>query len=230
MPPPERRFSEAEVAAILERATAHDEAGRAPVPEGRGLTLAQIQDIGRQVGVAPEVIAESAYLLDDRGGGATRGFLGLPLRVERVVPLPRRITDDEWERIVVDLREIFDARGRVRQDGSLRQWTNGNLQVLLEPTATGQRLRLRTFKGNAPGMVVGGLAAAGAGGAGLLGAVMGGATSDVGMMAALSLAAVAGAGMVGTALVGLFPWARRRREQMAEVAARVAALAERAGS
>lgn len=227
MPPPERRFSEAEVAAILERATTHDDVGRQPGAASGGLTLAQIQDIGREVGIAPGVIAESAYLLDERGAQATRRFPGLPLRVERVVPLPRRISDDEWERLVVDLREIFDARGRVRQEGSLRQWTNGNLQVLLEPTEGGQRIRLRTFKGTAPGYLAGGLALAGAGSAGLLAAVLGGATGDAGMLAALSFAAAAGAATIGATVLRLFPWARRRREQMAEVAARIAALDHR---
>src|SRR5688572_7256765 len=115
MPPPERRFDQSEVAAILERATMRDEPGRQRVATSDGLTLAQLQDIGREVGIAPDAIAESAYMLDAGGPRATRGFLGLPLRVERVVPLPRRLTDEEWERLVVDLREIFDARGRVRE-------------------------------------------------------------------------------------------------------------------
>src|SRR5258705_12577768 len=39
--------------------------------------------------------------------------------------------------------------GRTRSEGSLRQWTNGNLQVLLEPTETGHRLRFGTVHGGA---------------------------------------------------------------------------------
>ncbi len=66
-------------------------------------------------------------------------------------------SDEEWERLVVDLRETFDARGIVRHDGALKQWTNGNLQVLLEPDEKGHRVRLRTTKGDARGMMVGGL-------------------------------------------------------------------------
>ena len=80
----------------------------------------------------------------------TRKLLGLPLGVAQTVEFDRKLTDQEWERIVADLRETFEAPGVVRQQGSLRQWTNGNLQALLEPTATGQRLRMRTVKGNAP--------------------------------------------------------------------------------
>ncbi len=88
----------------------------------------------------------------DRAGSPTgRRVLGLPLGVGRTVELGRKLTDEEWDHLVVDLRETFDARGQVRQDGSLRQWTNGNLQALLEPTPTGDRLRLRTMNGNARG-------------------------------------------------------------------------------
>jgi hypothetical protein len=52
----------------------------------------------------------------------------------------------EERNIVVTLRETFEARGRLQRDGSFRQWTNGNLQALLEPSATGHRLRLSTRK------------------------------------------------------------------------------------
>src|SRR6185369_2512687 len=65
--------------------------------------------------------------------------------------------EDEWDRLVVDLRETFDARGTIRSDGSLKQWTNGNLQALLEPTATGHRLRLRTVMGAARAQLTAGL-------------------------------------------------------------------------
>ena len=159
MSTPERRFDEDEVAAIFERATAREAAGgRQLVPSGnRGLTLGPLQDIGRDVGLAPDAIAEAAASLVRGERSATRHFLGVPIGVERVVPLPRRITDEEWERIVVELREVFDARGVVKQEGSLRHWRNGNLQALLEPTDGAQRIRLRTFKGDAPGMITGGL-------------------------------------------------------------------------
>src|SRR5256885_16741552 len=84
--------------------------------------------------------------------------MGLPIAVGRTVALQRKLTDDEWERLVVDLRETFDARGRLREEGSFKQWTNGNLQALLEPTPTGHQLRLRTMKGDAYAMMSSGFA------------------------------------------------------------------------
>ena len=67
----------------------------------------------------------------------------------RTVYLDRPVSDHEWDLLVVDLRETFNARGKLRQEGSFRQWTNGNLQVLLEPTDSGERLRLKTVKSGA---------------------------------------------------------------------------------
>ena len=141
----ERRFNEAEVAAIFERATEAHHAGQRQLPSGEGMTLAQLQEIGREVGISPEQVAEAANAIDRVGSPTARKFLGLPIGVGRTIELDRRLTDDEWERLVVDLRETFDARGVLRHEGSLRQWTNGNLQALLEPTATGHRVRLRTM-------------------------------------------------------------------------------------
>jgi hypothetical protein len=221
---PERRFNEDEVAAILQRAMARDEPGRQVLPAGDGLTLAQIQEIGREVGIAPGAIAESALAVDDRAQRTTRRLAGLPLGVERVVQLPRRLTDEEWERVVVELREVFGARGVMRQEGSLRQWTNGNLQVLLEPTADGQRIRLRTFKGSAPGYMTLGLGIFGASAVGIIATVMGGTAGDAKELTGLAMIAATGASVIATTAARLFPWARRRREQMAEVAARVAAM------
>ena len=228
MTTPERRFDEAEVAAIFERATARETAtGRQLVPSyDTGLTLAELQEIGREIGVAPDAIAEAASSLARGERTGMRRFLGVPVGVERVVALPRRLTEEEWERVVVALRETFDARGVVKQEGSLRHWRNGNLQALLEPTEGAQRVRLRTFKGDAPGMLTGGLVISGVSGIALASAALGGAAGDAGMMSALAFAAVSGAAMLGLTVLRQIPWARRREAQMAEIAARVAAIAQ----
>ena len=129
---PEQRFNEAEVAAIIQRATNWNEPRRQPVPPGEGLSLDQLQEIGRDIGIAPNVIAGAADVVKDSGTTVIRRFLGLPLRVERNVKLRRDFSEDEWDQVVADLREIFNAAGVLNEDGSLRQWSNGNLQVVLE--------------------------------------------------------------------------------------------------
>ena len=223
----ERRYSETEVSAIFERAAKASEAEgtRVPLASSEGMTLAQLQEIGREVGLSPVAVADAALSVDRGGRQTTRKMLGLTVGVGRSVDLGRKLTDEEWERLVVDLRETFDAKGSQKSEGNFRQWTNGNLQALLEPTPTGHRLRLRTVKGNSltwmmagAGMIaIGGLVAA----ARALG--IGDQALDLtrfGFIAAMGIGAFA----VGA--LQLPTWARERRRQMAGIVERIAARTE----
>ena len=219
----ERQYSEDEVAAIFEQASKAQRTGRRQLPPGEGMTLAELQEIGREVGLPPELVAEAARSLERRGRSTSQRFLGLPLGVGRIVDVGRRISDEEWERLVVDLRDTFDARGRVRTDGPFREWTNGNLQALLEPTESGHRLRLRTLKGNARSSMIAGLSLLGISAAILIVSVLTGGAVEVSSVGLLS---VLGLGMFGFGALSLPVWARRRRRQMEGVAARLALAAE----
>ena len=150
----DRRYNDKEIAAIFRAASEGPLSPQQEVPPEEGLTLADLQAIGREVGISPAAVAQAAQALDIRRETAARTFLGLPIGVARTVSLNRWLTDPEWERLVVQLRDVFNARGTTRSDGSLRQWTNGNLQVLLEPTETGHRLRFLLATGMA--MIVNG--------------------------------------------------------------------------
>lgn len=221
----ERRFTEAEAAAIFELAAQAHVPGQRQLPSSEGMTLAQLQEIGSEVGITSEQLAQAAKSIELGGRATSRTFLGLPVGVGVSVELGRKLTDDEWERVVVDLRETFDARGKQSREGSLRQWTNGNLHALLEPGATGHRIRLRTVKGDARGLIVGGLSMLGFAGAVTSAALLRGGVDDRGLIMALLTLATMGVGMVASGGLRLPGWARLRRRQMEEVAARVAVVA-----
>jgi hypothetical protein len=219
----ERRFDETEVAAILEKAAELQHAGQRQLPSGEGMTLAELQAIGSEAGIDPRLVAQAAKSIQIGGRPTSRRFLGLPIGVGRTVDLGRRISDAEWERLVVDLRETFDARGKIRQEGSFRQWTNGNLQALLEPTPTGHRLRLKTLKGDAVGLLTGGLAMLGVAAVSFILAAMRGGPADAGAVSSMGFLATMGAALFGLGALRLPGWARTRRQQMEEIAARLAA-------
>lgn len=216
----ERRYSDSEIAAIFRAAADGPVLPEREVPREEGLTLPELQAIGREVGIAPEAVAQAAHGLDVRRDAQSRRFLGLPIGVARTVNLNRRLSDEEWERLVVQLREVFNARGVTRSDGSLRQWTNGNLQVLLEPTETGHRLRFGTLHGGASAMIGGGLTALAI--AGILAIVtsingtLGGAMTGIGFIVA------AGLGMIASGALRLPAWAKLRGRQMEAIATTVA--------
>jgi hypothetical protein len=163
----ERRYQDDEVAKIFETAATPAPAARRGTPARRttaddGLTLAELQAIGREVGVPPERIAQAAAQLDRRGLPAPRRTeLGMPVGVARAAELPRAPTDHEWALLVSELRETFGARGREGSRGALREWSNGNLHAAIEPTESGYRFRLSTVKGNGLALMrvgVGGIA------------------------------------------------------------------------
>lgn len=216
----ERRYSDADAAEIFRRATEAQHATPQSLPSSaEGLTLAQLQAIGREVGIPGELVAQAARSLTRPGTPTSRRFLGLPLGVGRTVELDRRLSEAEWEQLVVDLRETFDARGTVRSEGGFRQWTNGNLQVLLEPTPSGHRVRLRTLKGNARAWMSVGLGAMGMSAVlWVVSLVAPGAGNPGGGALALALM---GLGTFGLGAIQLPAWARRRREQMEAIASRL---------
>lgn len=223
MPMTERRFSDTEVAQIFERATSGHALQAARAAEGT--TLAELQSIGKQVGIPAEQITRAALSLSLSEAKPTERFLGMTTGVEHVVHLARKLTDEEWERFIVDVRETFNARGTMTSQGSLKQWSNGNLQVLLEPTEAGHRVRFKTVKGNAPVTVSGGLAATAAGMIGEITAVLTGVAHDVGLVASFGVLGAIGIGVAATAALRLPRWARTRKDQMEELGARVSAMA-----
>jgi hypothetical protein len=189
------------------------------------MTLEELQGIGAEVGIPAELVASAAKDLDrPRPAANVRRLAGLPVGVGRTVELGRRLTDEEWDRLVTELRETFEARGTVRSEGGLRQWANGNLQVFLEPSKSGHRLRLRTVKGQAVSLIrIGTTFLIGSGVFALVnawGGTLGGGIASIAMLA------LAGAAAIGMAAVQLPGWVRLRARQMELIAARASELAE----
>ena len=140
----DRRYSEREIREVFERAAREQEEVHAKAPQD-GLTLAEMQEVASSAGIAPEFVeraAQSVALGEPEEG---RLMLGpIPRGVSRSQILPAPPTAALWEDLVGDCQEMFEARGSVRQTGRLREWSNGNLRVTLEPLGDGSRLRVRT--------------------------------------------------------------------------------------
>jgi hypothetical protein len=215
--PSDRRYSDHEIAAIFKQAAEAQHAARAGETSGDGLTLAELQAIGAESGIAPEYIARAAARAEQTRA-PTKTVLGQPITAGRTVELPGAFTDTDWDRLVADLRETFRATGKIQIDGSLREWRNGNLRALVEPTDTGHRLRLSTLKGNARTSLVASSFFGGAGGIFMLWAAVAGELSTFFMLGALYT--LIGVGALGATAYQLRRWAATRDEQMEAVAAR----------
>jgi hypothetical protein len=219
----ERRFSDAEIAQIFERATSGHALQGTHAAEG--ITLAELQSIGKEVGIPAEQISRAALSLSSTDAKPTQRFLGMTTGVGHTVHLARKLTDEEWERFIVEVRETFNAQGTMTTQGSLKQWSNGNLQVSLEPTEAGHRVRFKTVKGNAPWILGAGLLMTAASWVGEVTAVLTGVAHDVGLVASFGVLGAIGIGAVATTALKLPRWVRERNAQMEELGARASAMA-----
>lgn len=219
---PDRRYDDEETAAIFRLAAEEEAAPPRALARQDGRTLAELQSIGREVGLAPEAIAQAARGLDLRGPGESHTRFGLPIGVGRTVSLPRRLSDEEWDLLVVRLREVFQASGRVQVEGSLRQWSNGNLRVMLEPAGSGQRLRFSTVNGAARELMRGGLATLGI--AGVVAAALAAAGRLPDALPGIAVLTSLGLALFGSGALRLPRWASLRRRQMEALAEYAASL------
>ena len=142
----ERRYGDEEVREIFSLATTGDTRDRSLPAESGGLTLDELQRIGQEAGIEPARVAQAAEKLDARGRPApVRRSFGLPIGLSRVVDLPRAPTDREWEQLISQFRTTFGTQGHTTTSGGLREWSQGNLHISVEPTEHGEQLRLSTL-------------------------------------------------------------------------------------
>jgi hypothetical protein len=218
---PADRFNEDEAAAIFARAAEAEASGRHPASAAGGMTLAELQEIGREAGLEPEAVAHAAASL--RRGGTpvpVPTFLRVPIGVARTVTLERPLSDQEWGELVAQLRSTFNAAGRISSYGGFREWRNGNLRVSATPVAGGYKVDMRTSKSSARSLMTAGGIMTGISGAlitvgTLTGSMAPGDVADITPMIAI------GAALFGAGVLQVPAWARRRREQFDRIAERL---------
>src|SRR5690348_2471739 len=64
----DRRYNDKEMAAIFRAATEGLQSPQREVPTEEGLTLTELQAIGREVGISPDAVAQAAQALEIRQG------------------------------------------------------------------------------------------------------------------------------------------------------------------
>lgn len=213
---PERRYEDEEVREILSLATTGDSPEQTLHTESTGLTLVELQRIGEEAGIEPARIAQAARQLDLRAQPAPiKRMFGLPIGMTRVVDLPRAPSDREWEQLIGEFRSTFGAQGVSTTHGGLRQWSQGNLHISVEPTASGHQLRLTTRKEDAVALY--GLSVMTGGFAALMGITVTLAGKPEKAIAVVTmLGGIALAAFVAN-MIRLPGWARERSQQLQDV-------------
>ena len=212
-----RRYGEEEVREIFSLAAAGGTRERSLPAESGGLTLDELQRIGQEAGIEPARVAQAAERLDARGRPAPiRRSFGMPIGVSRVVDLPRAPTEREWEQLISHFRTTFGTPGLATTSGGIREWSQGDLHIAVEPTERGEQLRLSHLKTDA--QALNGLGVV----MGVMSMIMGATVTAAGkpekavvvfgMFGGMALAAFA------ANVIRLPGWARERERQMEAVA------------
>jgi hypothetical protein len=141
-----RRYGEEDIRKIFERAGSPAGGHQRAISSSEGLTLAELQSIGSEIGFSHQQIAEAAAALTFPSPAVRRNLFGMPVGLSRTASFPRLPDDREWELLLVDLRATFGVQGKDRSQGNLREWTNGTLLACIEPSTNGCQLRLGSSK------------------------------------------------------------------------------------
>lgn len=209
----ERRYGDEEIREIFSLATTGGPGDRSLPAESGGMTLGELQRIGEEAGIEPARIAQAAMSLEVRGKATpVRRSFGLPIGMTRVIDLPRAPTDREWEQLISQFRTTFGTPGQSTTSGGLREWSQGDVHIAVEPTAHGEQLRISTLNSlaqvlNAFGLLTGGMSV-------VIGATVAAAGKPekalvvLGMFGGMALAAF------GANVVRLPSWARERQRQL----------------
>jgi hypothetical protein len=212
-----RRYGDEEVREIFSLATTGGVPDRSLPSESGGLTIDELQRIGQEAGIEPARVTQAAETLNARGRLApVRRSFGLPIEVSRVVELPRAPTDREWEQLISQFRTTFGTPGQTTTSGRLREWSQGDMRISVEPTEHGVQLRLSSR--NEAGVALNGLGLVTGGMSLLMGAMVAAAGKPdkallvFGMFGGIALAAF------GANLIRLPRWAREREGQMEAIA------------
>ncbi len=221
----DRRYNEEEIAAIFKAAAERQEDAKSSRSTGDGLTLSELQQIGKEAGITPEMIADAASSIGNEPQIEKQStLLGMPTSVGRTVQLGGHLSEDGWSILVSQMRSTFKAHGKTDQMGRVRSWRNGNLQISVEPSNEGDILRMRTVKGDAMARLAGTLAGVLAVGALSATILSAGGPGDVRQMMLLAMILV-GLGVFAMPILKLKTWARERGEQMEVLAVRAGEMA-----
>jgi hypothetical protein len=114
---PERTYTEEEVAAIYAKAAEHQRTAT-PRDASAGLTLAEVEQAGREAGLDPAAVRAAAAELDSGKRYPVRSNVAM---AERWIEAP--MSADAWEEAVTSLRHQLGA-GEIAMLGEAKEWSH----------------------------------------------------------------------------------------------------------
>ena len=216
----DRRYTDQEVALVLAKASELDEGRALTSTSGRGLTLRELHEIAREVGLSPRAIDEAVTALRTQ---PHQSILGSPYSHRVVRGIPGRLEDSAMQRLVRVVEDRLEATGTVTEALGTVRWTSvgrghkfdRTTQVSFTPTGHETQIQVVQRYPDALRFILHLLPGAWGG---MIGLAVGGTS---GLATLPWVAAVAGTAAVGVG-IGRAIWnrmARKSADQVEEVAA-----------
>jgi hypothetical protein len=143
----EQRFTDREIGLILKRAVELEEgADSEKLPSGRGLTLTELQDIGREAGISPEMIGRAVQEMKGRRGIEPLSLIGPPGVKREVRTFPGEMSREAMGELMRTVDQEVEAQGTVVEALGGVRWTSNtrflSTQVSVEPSGEDTLLRV----------------------------------------------------------------------------------------
>jgi hypothetical protein len=137
-PMTERRFSDKEVALVLRRAIELEEASpSSDLPAARGMTLRELQDVAKEVGIATSLVTRAVAELSEKPEREPFSVLGPSTVKKEVRVIPGEASREDMGELMRVVDAEVAAQGTVVEALGAVRWTgNGrflNTQVSVEP-------------------------------------------------------------------------------------------------
>jgi hypothetical protein len=118
-----RRFTDQEVAQVLQRATELED--RRPTEAGpvRGLTLADLHEIGREVGLGPDAVDAAVRAIEADARPRVTAGLVAPLTAKLSWDVPGGLDRADLDRLIRLVEERVDLTGTVTEALGTVRWT-----------------------------------------------------------------------------------------------------------
>ena len=119
--PAQRSYNEKQIGAMIQRATElHEEAMGA---SQRGLSLEEIEHIAAELGIPSAYMRTAALeLQDDANTDKPFSLFGNPFVINQARVASEAMTQEQWEQIVMELREFTGKKGQIDEIGAAREW------------------------------------------------------------------------------------------------------------
>jgi hypothetical protein len=131
-----RKFTRPEVARILRRAVAIEQAGSVPEDVAGGLTLAELREIAREVGIQTSAIDAATSELDVLGASSEAGWLGPSSTRRTSHVLAANLTDEDRKVLLRCVEHRLKRAGTASEAFGQLRWVSTSAQLTTEVVLT----------------------------------------------------------------------------------------------